>query len=225
VKIIGVIMNKVRVEIDREKLRVAIRKLDEEYVYYLLNDAIDLLPQSKLAKLIRPYLNPDKVRKEGVKKQRVLDEVKAFREASLRGDYYEEFFVDSKNYMNKSRGTQAWFSECNRLLNRCVAQTKNANPSETREAFEIIFELLRLIDEGYEIVFFANEGGSWQLGADWIVVLAAWFKCLSKTAEPEEYARLVVDVVDRFEKSDRDKHLATALRVANPTQRKALRGA
>ncbi|MGH9893875.1 MAG: hypothetical protein ACREA0_18205 [bacterium] len=44
-----------RREIDRDKLRAAIRKLDDEYVFYLLDDAIDLLPQSKVLKLVDQY--------------------------------------------------------------------------------------------------------------------------------------------------------------------------
>ncbi len=32
------------IEIDRDKLRVALRKLDDEHAFYMLNDAIELLP-------------------------------------------------------------------------------------------------------------------------------------------------------------------------------------
>jgi hypothetical protein len=42
--------------IDRDKLRAAIRKLGDEHVFYMLDDAIDLLPQSKLVKLVGQYL-------------------------------------------------------------------------------------------------------------------------------------------------------------------------
>lgn len=43
--------------IDRDKLRAAIRRLGNEYVYYMLDDAIELLPPSKLAKLAGQYLD------------------------------------------------------------------------------------------------------------------------------------------------------------------------
>ena len=33
-----------KAKIDRAKLRAAIRKLGDEYVYYLLDEALDLLP-------------------------------------------------------------------------------------------------------------------------------------------------------------------------------------
>jgi hypothetical protein len=39
--------------IDRDKLRAAIRKMGTEYVFLMLDDAITLLPQGKLRKLIQ----------------------------------------------------------------------------------------------------------------------------------------------------------------------------
>lgn len=45
------------VKIDRDKLRTVIRKMGNEYVYYMLADALELLPPSKLAKLVGRYLD------------------------------------------------------------------------------------------------------------------------------------------------------------------------
>jgi hypothetical protein len=149
--------------------------------------------------------------------------VKAFDKASRAGEYYESFSVNSKNYREVSGGTRAWIAECERLFGRCVAATGKGNPGETCGAFEMLFALLQHIDKGMDdVVFFADEGGSWQVGVDWQKVLPAWFACLSATVEPEEYAHRVVDVVDRFVKYDRDKHLTTAARKASAAQRKAL---
>ena len=39
--------------IDREKVRAAIRRMGSEYVFYMLDDAITLLPQTKLRRLIK----------------------------------------------------------------------------------------------------------------------------------------------------------------------------
>jgi hypothetical protein len=38
--------------IDRDKLRAEVRTLGNEYVFYMLDDAIDLLPLSKLHKKV-----------------------------------------------------------------------------------------------------------------------------------------------------------------------------
>jgi len=211
--------------IDRDKLRGAIRRLGDEEIYYMLDEAIDLLPQTKLEKLVAGFLDPTQLRPDSERKGNLLSDVKAFEKASLQSDYYDDFDVNSKNFMDTSKGTLAWIAECNRLLDRCVAQAKTGDHSETREAFETLFGLLHRIDECLDdVVFFADEGGSWQVGVDWDKTLPAWFECLSATAEPDEYAHRVVEVVDGFEKHSSEKHLTAAHRAATPAQSKALRG-
>ena len=83
-----------------------------------------------------------------------------------------------------------------------------------------MFGLLRHIDEGHDdVVFFADEGGSWQVGFDWAKVFPCWFACLLTTAAPEEYVRQVLTAVDELERFHHDQHLATARRIAAPEQR------
>ncbi len=47
-----------RPQIDRNKLRAAIRKLGDEYVFYMLDEAIDLLPASQARADRRPLHRP-----------------------------------------------------------------------------------------------------------------------------------------------------------------------
>jgi len=42
--------------------------MGSEYVFYMLDDAITLLPQTKLRKLIAEYLNPAELRPHGERK-------------------------------------------------------------------------------------------------------------------------------------------------------------
>ena len=108
-----------RTKIDRAKVRAAIRKLGDEYVFYMLDAAIDLLSDEQLGALVTKY-----VRRDGF----ALDEgetdlfasVKEFERASLAGEFYEAFNVNSKNYMDTSKGTRAWIAECRRLFDRLV---------------------------------------------------------------------------------------------------------
>ena len=212
--------------IDREKLRAAVRRLGDEYVFYMLDDAIDLLPPARLAKLVSRYLDVKQLRPDAPGKKNLLAEVRAFDTASRTGKYYESFNVNSKNFMDKSTGTRAFIADCNRLLERCVAQTSKGDAGEIREAIEIILGVIRHIDECHDdVIFFADEGGSWQVGVDWAKVLPAWFACLSRTTEADEYARRVVEVVDEFDKHDRGKQLSAARRIGTPFQRKALQHA
>jgi hypothetical protein len=212
-------------KIDRDKLRTAIRKLRNEYRYYLLLDAIDFLPPTKLHKLAKSYFDLKQLRpdSECMSRPSLLAEVKVFEEASLAGEYYESFDVNSKNFTEMSSGTTVWIADCNRLLDRCVKEQRKGNPVEVRQAFDIIFGLLDHIDECHDdVIFFADEAGSWQVGVDWNKVLPPWFKVLSATAEPDEYAGHIAVLVGNHVGYDRDKMLMVARRAGNPEQRKAL---
>ena len=213
------------IQIDRDKLRAAVRKLGNEYVFYMLDDAIELLPPAKLHKIAKKYLDLKGLRPDAEKATRasLLADVKRFEKASLAGDYYESFGVNSKNCTQQSAGTSAWIAEYLRLLDRCVVSAKKSNPAEVREAMDVLFGLLTHIDEGHDdVIFFADEGGSWQVGVDWAKVLPVWFRVLSATVEPEEYAERITALLSCHYRYGRDKMLAIACRTATTHQRKAL---
>jgi hypothetical protein len=151
--------------------------------------------------------------------------VKAFDAASRARKYYVSFNVNSKNYTETSTGTRDFIAECRRQLDRCVAHASKGVEAETRGAFDVLFALLGHIDEGNDdIVFFADEGGSWLVGVDWRKVFPAWFRCLSRSAEPEDFANAVVATVDAFEEHSRGAYFAAARKVATASQGKALDG-
>jgi len=212
--------------IDREKLRAAVRKLRHEYVFYMLDDAIDLLPPAKLHQIAKKYLDfkslgPDS---ESKSKENLLVAVKVFQKASRAGEYYESFIVNSKNCTEQSMGTTAWIAEFRRLLNRCVAAERKGRPAEVREAFDVLFGLLDYIDKcNDDVIFFADEGGSWQVGIDWEGILPPWFRVLSATAAPGEYADRVTALLEHHYNYGRDTMLAVARKTATPEQRAALR--
>jgi hypothetical protein len=218
-------MPRQHLDIDRDKLRAAIRKLGSEYIFYMLDDAIDLLPPAKFHKIARKYLDLKRLRPDTQKptKASVLTAVKVFEKASLAGDYYESFNVNSKNYTQKSAGTSAWMAQCRRLLDRCVAEARTGRPPVVCQAMDILFGLLSRIDDCCDdIVFFADEGGSWQVGVDWDRVLPVWFKVLSTAVGPEEFAVRVTTLLSRHYRHGRDKMLALAHRAGTLQQRMAL---
>jgi hypothetical protein len=213
------------IKIDRDKIRAEVRKLGNEYVFFMLDDAIELLPRAKLHKLAKKYLDLKQLRPdaEPATSPSLLADVKRFEKASLAGEYYESLGVNSKNYTQQSAGTSAWIAEYLRLLDRCVINAKKSNPVEVREAMDILFGLLNHIDKGNDdVIFFADEGGSWQVGVDWAKVLPVWFKVLSATAEPQEYAERITALLSCQYRYGRDKMLAIARRTATTHQRKAL---
>jgi hypothetical protein len=213
------------IQIDRDKLRAEVRKLGNEYVFSMLDDAIELLPPAKLHKIAKKYVDLERLRPDAEEATRpsLLADVKRFEKASLAGEYYESFGVNSKNYTQKSAGTSAWIAEYLRLLDSCVINAKRSNPAEVREAMDILFDLLNHIDKGHDdVIFFTDEGGSWQVGVDWAKVLPVWFKVLSATAEPEEYSNRITALLSCHYSYGRDKMLAIARRTAKTQQRKAL---
>jgi hypothetical protein len=114
-------------------------------------------------------------------------------------------------------------AQCCRLLDRCVADAGTGNPVEVRQAMDVLFGLLDQIDECRDdIVFFADEAGSWQVSVVWETVLPAWFKVLSATTGPEEYASPITKLLSRHYRYGRDEMLVVARRTATPEQRKAL---
>lgn len=211
--------------IDRDKLRVFVRQLDEEDRLSLLDRAIDLLAKTKLRKLIEDHVSPGDLRPDGGSSAGLLAAAQRFHEESLRGRYYQSFNVNSKNYMDKSGGTEAWIAECHRLLDLCVAASASAagELAETRTAFELIFKLLAGIDElRVDIIFFADEHGAWQVGVDWREVMPAWFRCLAASAGPLEYAELVHEVICYYAPWESEDLLPAALAAANRDQAAAL---
>ena len=73
------------------------------------------------------------------------------------------------------------------------------------------------------MIFFADEGGTWQVGVDWSTVLPAYFRSLAETASPEDFAREVDRAIENFSDYERPRHLTAARRVAGAKQKAALR--
>jgi hypothetical protein len=104
-----------------------------------------------------------------------------------------------------------------------VARGKKEDPKTVCQSFEIIFSLLSKIDErSDDILFFADEGGSWDDGVDWETVLPAWFRVFSMSTDPSEYSQRITTLLKRHYEYGRVKMLAAARRIATLTQRQAL---
>jgi hypothetical protein len=114
-------MHRKNIQIDRDKLRAAVRKLGNEYVFYMLDDAIELLSPAKLYQLAKNYVDLKRLQPDAEQstKPSLLTDVKRFEKASLAGEYYESFDVNSKNCTEESAGTSAWIAEFRRPLDRC----------------------------------------------------------------------------------------------------------
>ena len=83
------------IPIDRDKLRAAVRKLGNEYVFSMLDDAIELLSPAKLCRLAKKYLDLKRLQPDAdqATKPGLITDVKRFEKKSLAGEYYESFDV------------------------------------------------------------------------------------------------------------------------------------
>ena len=210
--------------VDIEKLRVALRRLSRGNLLIVAERAIELVPRAKLRELVGDIVQLA----EWVAGRRgaapLLDEVRKFHAASRGGEYYESFDVNSKNFMQKSEGTETFIAEFDRLLGNCVRAAEKGPRAPVHDAFDLLFGLLRHIDEGNDdVIFFADEAGSWQVGVDWRSALPAYFRCLSDGAPAEDFAREVDRTISDFADYERPRHLAAARRFADAGQKAALR--
>jgi hypothetical protein len=211
--------------VDLEKLRVALRRLKRGSLLIIADRAVEIVSPSKLQALLGDMLSLREFTKlaEGSSAKNLLDEVRDFHSASIAGRSYDSFDVNSKNCMQMSEGTEAFIADFDRLLGRCVRASAKSPRKPTREAFGLLLDLLRRIDDSPDdIVFFADEAGSWQVGVDWRSALPAFFRCLADDLSPEDFALEVDRTITDFVDYERPYHLAAARRVANPEQKKAL---
>ena len=86
--------------------------MGSDYLFLMVDAAITVLTEDSLRTLVKGFLNPDELQADGKEEMRLLENVKAFRKASLQGNYYEDFAVNSKNCSTTSGGTLAWMADC-----------------------------------------------------------------------------------------------------------------
>jgi hypothetical protein len=211
-----------RPSVDREKVRVLLERVDTDDLRELVHRAADLLSATQITTWLEGHTSADELRRDARAGGALLAKVSAFHAASVRGAHYESFNVNSKNFMEQSRGTRTWIAECRRLFGQCATAAGKGRHREARDAFELLFDLLRRLDEGEDIVFFADEGGAWQVGVDWRETLPGYFACLAATAEPEVFAATVRAVIEKRVGYDQARYIGEAKRAASREQRKAL---
>jgi hypothetical protein len=209
---------------DLERLRRALRALRRGDLLIIAERAAELVPRAKLGALLGDLVQIDALTQASEAQAPLLKQVQKFHTAALAGKYYQDFSVNSRNFMERSAGTDAFIAEFDRLLGTCVRAADTGPPGAVREPFELLFGLLRHIDEASDdVIFFADEAGSWQVGVDWRTVFPAYFRCLAGTATADEFATNVDRAIADFADHERPRHLAAARKGASAAQRAALR--
>lgn len=203
-------------------MRTEARKLDGTGLRVWLDRAIDLLPDDAFPELIADYVHLRDVLADETPQPDVLRTIREFHRENMAGRYHQSFNVNSRNYMEKSRGTETFIAEHSRLVDACLRAERAGDLETAAEGLELLIGLMREVDRcERDIVFFADEAGSWQVGVLWDCVLPAWFRSLSPEMGAHEWAETVVDALNDFAGHQMSELLAAARDAGTPEQRAA----
>lgn len=209
-----------------ESLDRTLRRASKDRLVALVEDLCGVVPASRLLDVLGRHVDLDALtappETASDEPRSVLRDVGKFHAASLAGDYYDPFPVNSRNFMVRSEGAVDWEQECERLLQRCRTASRHGHHAQARECFDLLFDLLGRMDHGDEIVFFADEGGSWQV-ADVEPIWPDYFRSLAAVTAPEEYVKGVETLREQRLGSRPERLLAAARKAADPGQRRLLR--
>ncbi len=226
--------------IDFNSLRAELRALPRGSLLLIAERAIEMVTQDQLGTLLGDIVQVNVVltdaRSDGaatIVGASLLDDVRSFHDAAMDGEYYEHVEINNTGRQEQSGGTDAFIAEFDRLMRGCVGASEADNvpgvsdgsAHEVRDAFELLFALLRHIDKGNDdVLAFADDGSSLDVGVNWRVVLPAYFECLAETeaSSPEKFARAVDQAIAEFAEHDRPLYLDAARTVADDAQRIAM---
>ena len=221
-------------------LRAELRALPRGSLLLIAERAVELVSVDQLGALLADIMqinvDPTDARSDDpatIVGTSLLDEVRSFHDGAMNGEFYEHVEINNTGRQEQSGGTDAFIAEFDRLMRNCVrASEDDIEPAvpesfwqEVRNCFELLFVLLRNIDEGNDdVVFFADDSSSRDVGVNWRLVLPAYFKCLAETeaASPEEFARAVGQVIADFAEHDRARYMDATYTAANDAQRIAM---
>ncbi len=231
-------------QFDSKGLRAELRALPRGPLLLIAERAIELVSHDQLAALLGDIIqvnayatatdtNSVDAAPNGM--ALLLDEVRSFQYAAMDGEFYEHVEINNKGRREQSAGTDAFIAEFDRLMRKSVrAMAVGTEPGlrdglghGLRDCFELLFALLRHIDEGNDdVLFFADDGSSLDVGVNWRVVLPAYFACLARAeaSSPEAFARAVDETIEEFAEHDRLRYVDAARAVANDAQRVAMMG-
>lgn len=210
--------------IDFTAVRTDLRALSRGSLLMIAERAIELMPAAQLSTLLSDFVHVETSTAEAsYSPVPLLGNVRAFYDAAMAGEYFETAEINNRGRQEQSRGTDAFIAEFHLLLHKCIIAADQEVPSGLRESFEFLFSLLRHINEGNDnVLFFADNGSSLDVGVNWRAALPAYFNCLATTSSPEEFAQTVSETIEDFVDYDWPWYEDVARNVANDAQRAAL---
>ena len=210
---------------DSTAVRAELRTLSRGSLLVIAERAAELIPEDQLSALLGDFVKLEEHTCNTMHPAAALfDDVREFFNAAMAGNYHEAVDINNRGRQEHSGGSDAFVAEFDRHLRRCILGASQGEFVGIRNSIELLFALLRHVDEGNDdVLFFADDGGSSNVGANWHSALPAYFKCLATTLPPAEFARTVVSTINEFVTYNRAHFLTAAHVVADDAQRAALR--
>ena len=127
--------------------------------------------------------------------EQLLQEIQQFQEDSLNEVYYAPFDINSKNYMNIPKETDDWFDKLADLLAETM-ELAPQNPSHAVVCFKILFDLIKNLESGENIVF-ADECGMWMAPIDENACVKAYIEAAACKLDAVEYVDHILPLIRR----------------------------
>jgi len=176
-------------EIDRNKLIKAFKTLKKVELISLLDDVLDNMERSSqravFGELFKEYTKSERT------PHKILLDIEMFCKKSNAGYYYAPFDLNSNNILHIPDETDEWFDEISDYLDFVSELVKIKEYKIGLKCFNLLFELIDIMESGAEIVF-AHEFGDWMILAkeDY---MEKYIIALSKeTKHLEEYVRILI---------------------------------
>lgn len=199
-------------KVDWDIVRPSLRKMSAGDLLAMLGRAWDLLPEDHHQAILGRWVPLERFREEAARlgtrtlHQKAID----FHRASVEGEYYEPFTVNSRNCTELSGGTEAWMDEALILFERATAASRAGELDEACAVFELLWDLFDRVDRVEDIIFFGDEHASWHVPVDYRAVLPAYFHALAATVTSTVFGARVLEIIERHDRGQRDEQLSAA---------------
>jgi hypothetical protein len=210
--------------VDLDKLRVALRRMSRGNLLMVAERAIEIVPRAKLGALVGDMVRLDQLAEGKRGAAPLLDEVRKFHEASLRGEYYDSFGVNSKNFMDKSEGHRGVYRRVRTAGRQVRLRRREGAAASGARGFRVVLRAASPHRRGSRQRRLLRRRAGLVAGRRGLAAaLPAYFRCLADGSSSEEFAREVDRAISDFADYERPRHLAAARRVGNAEQKAALR--
>ncbi len=204
---------------EKEALFSNLQSRDSSDLLHFLDTAYEVMSPQQIRAVFGDILN--QLRLVAFPGESLIAELEKFREDSINGKYYAPFDINSKNFMDVPSETEEWFDRLGDFFNTATLLVERGQYSIAVTAFEIIYDLIDIMESGDEIVF-ADEYGSWMIPVREEKCVAAYLKAISIIENAVGFANDAVELLKR----DQDQGFTlkvydSAMAVGNMKQKSA----